>query len=447
MKRFFSLALCLALLLCSAAPLAFAAETEVTENTDSDASALVDVSGCGFTATTSVATGSTMARLCESSPENLMSLLRGLGVYSSVLICSCTDSYLYGYYFDAQGILRSITCSNPLGVANASLLGVYALSELEVLNYGSYVYTKTYGTSGWQTYEYPVFYDSSYAEIYPDFLTSNLYVIDWSSTPSVSTIGSSQYVWLPLFTKSSANTVIGTTMSRRITFSPDTGYRVGAFTWDSGGGSVGDDTSGPFIYVSSPASVARGLYILPWAKVENATDVSGDIICILSGQQSNDTKLTASDSLANTWTLDCSRMESADQLTLTFYVDGSPDIATTFLVDVTGTSSGQGSSGSGNNTEATEPEPTYSGSENADDFNTSVNDQKDDFDDAMDVLEDYTRPNYEDVDPGFDDILDGDAITKAREALAAIFDNTYIKQVFFIAFMLAAVSFIIFGKR
>lgn len=87
------------------------------------------------------------------------------------------------------------------------------------------------------------------------------------------------------------------------------------------------------------------------------------------------------------------------------------------------------------------------GREEVDDFNNTVGDQKDDFDNSMDILEDFTRPDYDDIDPGFDDILDGDPINKITEFFSEIFGNEYINKVFFIAFLLAAISFIVFGKR
>ena len=85
-----------------------------------------------------------------------------------------------------------------------------------------------------------------------------------------------------------------------------------------------------------------------------------------------------------------------------------------------------------------------------DDFNAAVGEQDSDFQDDMDILDDMTMPTYDDIDTDFDDILDddgGNGITLASKFFTVIFDCPLIFQVFFIAFTLALVAYVIFGRR
>lgn len=87
----------------------------------------------------------------------------------------------------------------------------------------------------------------------------------------------------------------------------------------------------------------------------------------------------------------------------------------------------------------------------ADEFNQTIDEKNEEFNEGMDILGGMTEPNYEDIDASFDDIFGddskGDGIDLATKVISALFDNDYIFQVFFIAFMLALVSFVVFGKR
>ena len=84
-------------------------------------------------------------------------------------------------------------------------------------------------------------------------------------------------------------------------------------------------------------------------------------------------------------------------------------------------------------------------------FREDAEQNRQEFEDSMDEMNSMTKPNYEDMDAGFDDILDNDnaddGIGLASQFFETIFSNDIIFTVFFIAFMLALVSYVIFGKR
>lgn len=443
MKRLFPLALCLILMASFLAVPVSADETEDEPVVTSET--VIDFSTFNFSVT----------RLSTSSSSSTYDVAKYRSVLynaygtNSAVITSCNSKHIFGYFWDDTGVLCMGAWTNPISANNASLLGVFPLSSLELISYRQETQS--------------LYFSKSFAEQSENFLTTTVYAVCWdidsTSVWNAYTKKSTDSVWLssvstyrPSF-MSFDDELYGSNVPTKY-YASGADYVLwnvvpeGGTTSGSGGSGDGDATNAPYIYVSTPTTVTKGLYIIPRAELMNPGDISGNILCFLSGHNSAYTKLTESDSLDNMWTLDCGRDETASSLTLTFMVDGRPDIYTTCVVSVLDSETdNEGSSGDiPGNTEAP-TEPTYSGSEDADDFNDSVGDQKDDFDDSMDILEDYTRPNYDDIDPGFDDILDGDPINKVSEFFAEIFDNDYIQKVFFIAFLLAAISFIVFGKR
>lgn len=86
---------------------------------------------------------------------------------------------------------------------------------------------------------------------------------------------------------------------------------------------------------------------------------------------------------------------------------------------------------------------------NADAFQDSISDAITDYDSMQGVLDGGDLPSYSDIDPSFKDIFDEDGIGLATDALKELFgvSGGYIFRVFFIAFMLGCVSFVVFGKR
>lgn len=90
--------------------------------------------------------------------------------------------------------------------------------------------------------------------------------------------------------------------------------------------------------------------------------------------------------------------------------------------------------------------PTVGTDVDADAFQDSISDAITDYDSMQGVLDGGGLPSYSDIDPSFDDIFGNDGIGLATDALKEMFGG-YIFRVFFIAFMLGSVSFVVFGKR
>lgn len=84
---------------------------------------------------------------------------------------------------------------------------------------------------------------------------------------------------------------------------------------------------------------------------------------------------------------------------------------------------------------------------NADKIQGDVSDSKTEYEDIQSGLNEIQPPNYSDLDLSFDHILGKNGIKLASEAIEAIFNNSYIWTVFFIAFTFGCISFVIFGKR
>lgn len=112
---------------------------------------------------------------------------------------------------------------------------------------------------------------------------------------------------------------------------------------------VGDIYNETGICVIAPGVVRKGLYVSLRSWVENRGDIAGNIVCLLSGQNSEYTYLVEQDLSSSTeqlWELYCGSDETAETLTLTFMVDGRPDIYTVYTVFVRDPdTSSEGSSG------------------------------------------------------------------------------------------------------
>lgn len=165
--------------------------------------------------------------LVDNSAENTLALMKGLGVGSKVLILGADTEYLYGYYFDGSGILQSGTFVNPLGVVNASLLGTHIFGSLDFVS--STQCRSQYWLYPFTDYDYPIFYDVSYAERYPGFLTLSCLAFNWDVEPH--TTATSRVVFSHYF-KSSSNTVFSEVSQNYALYSVPN-PKVGEFTWDT----------------------------------------------------------------------------------------------------------------------------------------------------------------------------------------------------------------------
>lgn len=76
-----------------------------------------------------------------------------------------------------------------------------------------------------------------------------------------------------------------------------------------------------------------------------------------------------------------------------------------------------------------------------------IRDDKDNVDDAQDILDSVTYPDYNDIDIDLDSQLPGTSQGYLTDFFGAFFASQYIYIVFFLAFSFALVSFVIFGKR
>lgn len=111
-------------------------------------------------------------------PAEFVSCLSSLGVNDKMMILAMSDSLVYGYHFDADGRFVLSRFRNPLGTANASLIGVHPISDFSL--YTSYGNITTC-SSGSTTYG--IFYSKHYAEKFSNFLTSRIAAFDFTGLP------------------------------------------------------------------------------------------------------------------------------------------------------------------------------------------------------------------------------------------------------------------------
>ena len=148
--------------------------------------------------------------LVKTYPTELTSLIRDLGIMEKVAVFNIRNSSPYGLvgiYWGEDGRMMQGLFENPLGQAHASLYGVYSLSDLVLVDAG----LVQFQISGSTVYEEGVFYDKSYAEAMPDFLTSRYFAIDWSQGFEYMDFfyyGSGSYVLsIPVFRKAAPDSV------------------------------------------------------------------------------------------------------------------------------------------------------------------------------------------------------------------------------------------------
>lgn len=70
-----------------------------------------------------------------------------------------------------------------------------------------------------------------------------------------------------------------------------------------------------------------------------------------------------------------------------------------------------------------------------------------DFNQAMDDLDEMELPDIEEITGKLDDLLNIDGLSQAASALRVFLENHYFGRVFLTAFMLSLISYIFFGKR
>lgn len=110
-------------------------------------------------------------------PSETTSLFEQLGVADKVAVLAISNSEPYnfqGIYFDQSGALTTAFFDNPYDLVNASLFGVYSLSDLTVVGEPKHVQV---GSS-----LYYVYYSKAYAEEKSDYLTSDVAAFDFSKT-------------------------------------------------------------------------------------------------------------------------------------------------------------------------------------------------------------------------------------------------------------------------
>lgn len=70
-----------------------------------------------------------------------------------------------------------------------------------------------------------------------------------------------------------------------------------------------------------------------------------------------------------------------------------------------------------------------------------------DFQQAMDNLDQMEPPSKEEINQKLEDLLNVGGLSQAAAALRVFLDNAYIFRVFMTAFMLSLIGYIFFGKR
>lgn len=147
--------------------------------------------------------------LCQTYPSELTSVIKDLGIMQKVAvfnICNSEPYYLVGLYWAEDGRLMQGIFENPLGQAHASLYGVHFTGDLALVEAGLVQLHK----QGYSGYASGIFFDKSYAEAMPDFLTSRYFAVDWSYDFAYKNFGqysSSYEMGIPVFTKESTNSV------------------------------------------------------------------------------------------------------------------------------------------------------------------------------------------------------------------------------------------------
>lgn len=103
--------------------------------------------------------------LTSDSFDDFFSCVKSLGINSKVLVFALTSSYLFGFYWDETGMMRSALFINPYGSEHSSYLGVYSLADLTF-------YADLSSSSD-------LYYSKAYAQASENYLTRTLYAMTW----------------------------------------------------------------------------------------------------------------------------------------------------------------------------------------------------------------------------------------------------------------------------
>ena len=149
-------------------------------------------------------------QIAYSYPAEFVACLSTLGINYKTMIIGCSDDYLYGFHFDDAGLFVRSTFKNPLRVANASLIGVRLIENLELVSASVPVRTiSAGGLSSSDTYR-SIYFSKAHAEKVDGFLTSNVAAFDFSGIPYYGVYDSlynNSSIFFRFSLKQSANTV------------------------------------------------------------------------------------------------------------------------------------------------------------------------------------------------------------------------------------------------
>lgn len=157
-----------------------------------------------------------------------------LEINKYVMMVGITETYLYGFYFDECGVFTCGRFANKSGRVNASLLGVFSISDYELV-YSDYV--TSYDSS--HSYNCKIYYDKSFAEQDPEFTFSSCLAFNFDGSAPVykmyDTLQKNYAVMYKFYSKNSMNTTWDTTtVERRFGYElMDSCYRanISSVTW------------------------------------------------------------------------------------------------------------------------------------------------------------------------------------------------------------------------
>lgn len=182
---------------------------------------------------------SSVRRLFNSSPENLMAAFKNLGVNTNVFILGQTASVLHGIYFNSDGALTYGGFVNPLGIVHATLFGTFPVSSLQLYDGFEHEVCGGYNISSTSSsYDsVPFYYNEDYARASSGFLTSDVRAFCWDDIPVVkSTLTNTEHLAFPVYVKASANVDFGTSVGYVVPDFLPKSLSVaypGEFTWDT----------------------------------------------------------------------------------------------------------------------------------------------------------------------------------------------------------------------
>lgn len=153
--------------------------------------------------------GSAASDLFSVDFESSSSLIQLIGVSLNALIICVSVDYLYGLYFDSEGVFRVGMFTNPYGVVNSSLLGLFPLSDFQLIETAQFEMGSYTSYSGGYCFEADTFFSKSYAEASSSFVFNHVMAFQ---TPVVCRSGlyRASYGFV-LFRKSSTDSAWGST--------------------------------------------------------------------------------------------------------------------------------------------------------------------------------------------------------------------------------------------